>query len=294
MNKEEITKGVVKYLKSDQWQELMRQLTQTDEEIYHTHVYVENKVGAESLYKLVERYFKRKGLALDRKIDILAPNISASLALHNVHPHNPERNLYTPHFDLFWKYNPDVVIEASPSLLEEGKNIIGWGKKEIDNFLKQFEFKCVGPREEWEIYKYFQSSHWKKFIELMVDPSYDHVHVNVEINFDPWILKVLAVDALKEIGWQVDHVVPCIYHPPDYLGKIIFLLKYPERVHDIAWFYNPDVVIKPFEKKTFGRSPKDGDPSFLVCYRDLAEERIKEPGYEELTDEQIEDILAQV
>ena len=42
MSQSEITKGVVNYFKSDQWQELMRMLTQTDEEIYHIHMYWEN------------------------------------------------------------------------------------------------------------------------------------------------------------------------------------------------------------------------------------------------------------
>lgn len=294
MSEKVITDGLVDYFQSDQWQKLMHILTQTDEEIYHIHLYVENKVDVESLNKLMEKYFRRKGLELDRKADILAPNIDVPLAIHNVHPHNPNRDMYTPHFDFFCRYNPDVILEASPSLGEEGKNIIGWGKTSIDSFLKQFNFRSVGPREEHEILKYFQSSHWKKFLGLVTDSSYDHVHANVEINFDPWILKLFAVNAFKEIGWKVDHAVSCIYKPPNYLGKIVFLLGYPEKVHDIAWFYNPDVVIKPFEKKTFGKSPKDGDPTFLVCYKSIADERRQKDKYEILTDEQIEQVLNKI
>ncbi|MBA7656018.1 hypothetical protein ES703_63931 [subsurface metagenome] len=53
MSQSEITKGVVNYFKSDQWQELMRMLTQTDEEIYHIHMYWENRVEAESPKRLL-------------------------------------------------------------------------------------------------------------------------------------------------------------------------------------------------------------------------------------------------
>ena len=49
MSQSEITKGVVDYFKS----ELMRMLTQTDEEIYHIHMYWENRVEAESPKRLL-------------------------------------------------------------------------------------------------------------------------------------------------------------------------------------------------------------------------------------------------
>ena len=67
MEQKEVTQEVVRYFKSDQWQELMRMLTQTDEELYHVHLYWENQIDAYSLCSLFERYFKRKGMPLDRK-----------------------------------------------------------------------------------------------------------------------------------------------------------------------------------------------------------------------------------
>ncbi len=39
MEQKEVTQGVVKYFKSDQWQELMHMITQTEEEIYHIHMF---------------------------------------------------------------------------------------------------------------------------------------------------------------------------------------------------------------------------------------------------------------
>ena len=79
MEQKEVTQGVVKYFKSDQWQELMHMITQTEEEIYHIHMFWENQVDAQSLSKLMTQYFSRKGLALDRKIDLVSPSEGANI-----------------------------------------------------------------------------------------------------------------------------------------------------------------------------------------------------------------------
>ncbi len=266
MSQSEIIKGIVNYFKSDQWQELTRMLTQTEEEIYHIHMYWENRVDAQSLSRLMERYFARKGLTLDRKIDLTSPKPGVA-GLHSVHPHDPERSLYIPAIDMYWRYNPNVVLEpASYDKGESGKNLIGWGKKYMDNYYKQFDFKCVGPKEEREISKYFQSSHWKKLLRFVESGRYTHVHANLEINFDPWILEVFTIGVLKELGWKMDHVIPCVYlgYKGEYTGKIVFLTAYPEEVWDFGWVYNPDVVIRPATFEFSGSLPEDGDISYDV------------------------------
>ena len=294
----DLVKGVVDYFKSAQWQEYMRHVTQAEEELHHTHMFVWNRIAPDSIDKLFTGYFARKGVPLDRKIDMLTPGTPDVIAAHNVHPHNPDRVLYTPHMDWFWKYSPDVVIEPSnPAKFgEEGKNIATWGKSYMDKYYKQFDFKCVSPREEREIKKYFQSAHWKKGLRHVEDPLYNHVHFNVEINFDPWILKTLAIDALKEIGWVVDHVVPCVFKGAGgkYQGKLVFLGAYPEEVYDIAWYYAPDVVIRPTTFPFSGHTPYDGDFRFSVCRVPYRDELVQRDKYETLTDEQIEEVLNQV
>ena len=293
----EVVKSLVKYFGSEQWTELMTMLTETEEELYHIHMNVQNSVAPDSLSKLFEKYFELKGLPLDRKIDILCTGEDV-LAVHNIHPHNPERALYTPHADVFWKYNPSVVIEPSdPKIFGEGgKNIQAWGKRYMDDYYGKFDFKCVGPYEEREIAKYFQSTHWKKGLRLIEDPLYGHVHINVEINFDPWILKVFAIDAFKEIGWTVDHVVPCVFIGVggDYQGKMVFLGAYPEEVYDIAWVYNPEVVISRASSRWAGFIPEDGDVTYSVCNNRLRDEFLAKNKHITLTDEQIEQILKQV
>jgi len=296
MSQDEITKGIVNYFKSDQWQELMGMLTQTEEEIYHIHMYWENRVEAQSLKKLMARYFARKGLKLGRKIDLTSPSPGVA-GLHSVHPHDPERSLYIPAVDMYWRYNPNVVLEpAGPDHGESGKNLIGWGKNYMDNFYKQFDFKCVGPREEREILNYFESAHWQKNLRVIESGLYTHVHANLEINFDPWILKTLAIDALKEIGWRMAHVIPCVYKgfKGEYQGKIVFLTAYPEEVWDFGWIYTPDVVIRPATFEFSGYLLEDGDISFDVWTFKYLNELLAQDKYETLTDEQIEVILAQV
>jgi len=299
MPKDDMVKSVVNYFKSAQWQEYMRHVTQTEEELYHTHMFVWNRIAPESIDKLFNGYFARKGVALDRKIDMLTPGAEGVIAAHNVHPHNPDRALYTPHMDWFWKYNPKVVTmeSADPKIFGEGgKNVDTWGKKYMDNYYKQFDFKCVGPKEEREIEKYFESAHWKKGLRHVEDPLYNHVHFNVEINFDPWILKTLAIDALKDIGWKVDHVVPCVFvgAGKKYQGKMVFLGAYPEEVYDIAWYYTPDVVIRPTTFPFSGDRPYDDDFRFSVCRVPYRDELVQKDKYEVLTDEQVETILSQV
>ena len=297
METKAVIQGLIDFFNTDQWAELMRQLTQTDEELYHSHLFVKNTVHVDSLSQLFEGYFRAKGIPLDRRIDILhtGPN---TLAVHNVHPHNPDRTLYTPHFDMFFQYEAGVVIKPSnpAEFGEGGKNIDTWGKSYMNEYYKQFDFKCVGPNEEREIQKWFDSRHWKKGLEFIVSPLYDHVHLDVEISFDPWILKVLAIDALKKIGWTVDHVIPCVFKGAEgkYQGKMVFLGAYPEEVYDIAWSYNPDVVIQPATFAFAGVLPEDGDIAFDICSRQKRDELLERDDYTRLTMDQIAQVLNQV
>ncbi len=181
--------------------------------------------------------------------------------------------------------------------VQEG-NLYGWGKKFMDEYYQQFNFKCVGPNEEMEIRKYFKSDHFKKWLRLMADPVvFNHVHCNVEINFHPWILKMYATEALEEVGLKVDWVVPNVFMVPPgkYRGKLIFLGAYPEWQHDIAWDYNPDVIIRPASKPFVGaRIAPDGDFSFDVNLRSDWEAILAAGQHVRLTNEEIEEVLAHV
>ena len=130
----------------------------------------------------------------------------------------------------------------------------------------------------------------------MDDSPADHIHCNVEINFDPGILKMYAEEAFRDIGIKIDWVIPNVFRVPSgYRGKLIFLLAYPERQHDICWEYNPDVVIRPATKPFVGaRMPADGDITFDFNLHSDFEAVIAASDYIKLTDEEIDTILSKV
>lgn len=306
MVRKDVVDSLVGYFKSVQWQNFMKMLTQTDDPMYHIHIYVENSLHPESIRKLFTAYHKLKGVALDRSIQFSGlPGVGM---LINVQPTIPETGRFLANYELFWFYNPKVLLapaefrpdadlNATPLYKEvqEG-NLYGWGKKFMDDYMKQFEFKSVGPHEEKEIRKYFKSDHFKKWVWLMEHSPADHVHCNVEINFDPWVLKMYAEEAFREIGIKVDWVIPNVFRVSSgYRGKLIFLLAYPECQHDIAWDYNPDVVIRPATKPFVGvRIPDDGDFTFDFNLHSDFEAAAAAGKHVTLTDDEIKAILARV
>ena len=306
MVRKEVVENIVHYFKSDQWQDFMHMVTQTDDPIYHIHIFVENSVHPESLNKLFTAYHKLKGVDLDRGIQFSGlPGVGM---LINVQPIEPKTQRFLANYELFWFYNTDVLlapaeyrpdadISATPLYKEvQSGNLYGWGKKYMDDFLKKFDFKCVGPHEEEEIRRYFKSAHFKKWISLMEDSPADHVHCNVEINFDPWILKMYAEEAFRELGIKVDWVIPNVFRVPEGIrSKLIFLFAYPEWQHDITWDYNPDVVIRPASKPFVGvRIPDDGDFTFDFNLHSDFDSVVASGNYVKLSDDEINEILAKV
>jgi hypothetical protein len=284
----------------------MQMLTQTDDLIYHIHIYTENSIHPESLAKLLTAYHKLKGVPLDRGIQF--SGVPGMGMIINVQPTDAETGRFLANYEMFWFYNcsvflapaeirPDIDLTVKPMYKEvqEG-NLYGWGKKFMDEYLKQFDFKCVGPHEEQEIHRYFKSDHFKKWLRLWDDPVADHVHCNVEINFDPWILKMYAEEALKELGVKIDWVIPNVFRDPSgFRGKLIFTIAHPEGQHDIAWAYNPDVVIRPTAKPFGGaRIAPDGDFTFELNYHRDFEASLAAGEHIKLTDEEINEILASV
>jgi hypothetical protein len=199
---------------------------------------------------------------------------------------------------MFFQYEAGAVTKPSDpeEFGENGKNIDTWGKTYMDEYYKQFDIKCVGPREEREIQKWFDSSHWKKGLRFIESPLYDHVHLEVEISFDPWILKTLAIGALKKIGWTVDHVIRCVFKGAEgkYQGKMVFLGAYPEEVYDIVWHCNPEVVIRPATSPFAGVLPEDGDIAYDICNRSTRDELLDRDEYTRLYQEVIQNVLDQV
>jgi len=304
--RKDVVEDIAGYFNSDQWQDFMKMLTQTDDPMLHIHVYTENSVHPESLARLVTGVHKLKGVDLDR--GILFSGSPGMGALINVQPVEAKTGRFLANYEFFWFYNPNVVLapaELRPDIdlsnqpqfkeIQEG-NLYGWGKKFMDDYYKQFDFKCVGPNEEVEIRRFFKSDHFKKWLRLMSSGVADHIHCDVEINFEPWILKLYAEEAFRELGLKVDWVVPNVFQVPSgYRGKLIFVFAHPECQHDIAWDFNPDVIIRPATKPFQGvHVAPDGDISFdLVLHSDW-EDILAAGEYVPLTDEEINEVLARV
>jgi hypothetical protein len=108
MARKEITSKLVDYLKSEQAKNFMHMLIQTDDLIYHIHINVEYSIHPESLAKLFMEYHKPKGIELDRGIQFSGlPGVGMFI---NVQPGDSTTHKFLANYELFWFYNPDVLI----------------------------------------------------------------------------------------------------------------------------------------------------------------------------------------
>jgi hypothetical protein len=294
MKKEEVIKRVVDYFRSEHWQNFLKILNNPPEEIYHAHFWMENGIEANSLTKLMDRYLKEIGWEVDRKIDLMS-GPGGPPGLHGVHPWGGRED-WTLTFDMFWHFNGEAILAPSPPERGEmGKSFLYWGKSYMDEYYKQFHFKAVGPKEEREISKYFKSRHWKYLLSQIGNAQnykITHMHANFEINFEPTILKLYALDALKAAGFQADWAVPCVFHLAEgYRAKIVFLMNYPEEIWDIAWKYNENVVIRP-ATETFIFDTVH--PGYDISYHDMLDEVLSKDPYVKLEDEDINTVIRQI
>ncbi|MDL2220285.1 hypothetical protein LJC55_01310 [Eubacteriales bacterium OttesenSCG-928-N14] len=283
----ELTDGVVSYFKSEHWNNFVNNhVDNPTDEIWHSHVYVDTSIHPDSLEPVMYDFFIKWGHPLVRHIDQLSATPGVG-ALHNVHPQG------LAHFDMFFRYYEDAVLQPMRvELAEKGQNALSWGKAFMDDFYKKFDFKAVGPREEQQIREFFHSLHWKDFMRHAKHPNVMHVHCNVKINFDPKILELIARDTLAAQGWTIDKVVPNVYNVRgEYTGKLVFLGASPEIVYDLAWVYDPDVVIAPCYE-TLLRD--DFYPGFDPCLNDEYAKVLAESPFIRLTEEEIADIISRL
>jgi hypothetical protein len=278
--------GVIDFFKGEFWNDFVdNHLKHPDERVFHAHIYVDTCLHPDPLHTIMYAWWQAKGFPIDRAIDPMSPKPHVG-ALHGIHPTG------YPGFDFFFRYNKDTVLGPMPPELPEaeaGQNKLSWGKKYQDDFLKQFDFKAVGPDEDVLIRNYFQSKHWKETIANIVDPNVMHCHANFKLNFDPKIFELFVSEELKRMGWRINFVVPCVYSVKGvYTGKNVFHMGYPEKVFDTTWKYEPDTVLKPADDAwIYGE-----DPGFDIWRRPLYDTVLAENPYYTLTDDEVKDVLA--
>jgi hypothetical protein len=251
---------IISYFCGEQWKDFINNhlIRKKGEEVYHVHLYVDTSIHPDSMNRILDNYFSVIGFPYARSPHPQAqrPGIAS---IHGIHSHG------CPHWEMIFRFNSKVVLEAMPETApeaEHGQNLLSWDRTCMNDFVKNVPFKVVGPREEATIKQYFLSRHWKHVLTNVMDDSISHFHPNLEISFDPKIFEIFATQALERIGWTVEKVIPSIFDIKNltknrvvaeddpirqykYIGKICYILGYPEKMFDFAWLYNPDVVIRP-------------------------------------------------
>ena len=236
--------GVINYFHSDHWMDFIKNhlsYPDSEKESYHAHIYVDVSVHPASLHPIMYAYWEKIGYPMERCIDPQSPKPKQG-GLHGCCP------LGVTNYDFFFRYNEDAILEPMPPEAmeaEHGYNALSWGKDYQNEFYKRFDFKAVGPREISIIKAWLRSKHWKECFANVMNPEITHCHCNVELNFDPGIIMVYAIEDMASKGWIVERVYPSVYDVHGtYQGKIVFLVGHPEKVFDICWRYNPDVTIQ--------------------------------------------------
>jgi hypothetical protein len=253
------------YWKSDHWQRFLHFLQEKDgEKVYHIHHWVDTSLHPESLLLALQFYFARQGWEIDREIDtyVLSPRPIA--AIHGVCAKG------LPHFDLNFRYRPDVVLAPMPA---DGvkDNCQAWGESYMKKFHSQFHFRSVGPQEQEAIEAWFHSAHWDRACRHCEDPRVVHIHVNVVTSVHPDTITEAAKRAFKKEGWTLWDYTPCIFDVRGVTtGKIVYMLSYPQQIFDICWRFDPDVILAPSPKPFMLTDPEfdvrtqDDLPAFLA------------------------------
>ena len=290
MNRTDVVNAVSAYFNGKHWNDILNVWLNPAEDIYHFHTFVDNQVDYHSLQPIVEASLHMHGLDIDRKIDYVCPGPGRA-ALHGIHPYG---NKFVPLLDWFWEYSNTKILEPMDNDRGEcGKNFIYWGKSYMEEWWKQFTFKPVSPIEEEVIEDWFlKSRQWKELtymIEHFPEEGIAHLHCNVELNFNPYLLDQMARRHMEKIGWVISNSTPCVYRVGDtYTGKFTYSLSHPEEVFDIAWKFNPNVIIRPSERFFVFNERKDFDIWTVKMFEDVA---VHGGKYITLTDSEIQAVI---
>ncbi|MCA0849782.1 hypothetical protein [Salipiger thiooxidans] len=230
--------AIAAYFRSEHWQGAIAALTDSDETLYHAHVYIETQVHPLALEEIVKQWFARQGRPLHRRIEIFTSGqVHDAGSIHGIEPAG------LPHFDLLWQWAPDRLIGPAPR--KETLEI--WGERYMEAFLAKFPLRTeTTARDEAELADYFASPAWTRYCELNEHPDVVHIHANVETSLHPSILREHALRAMSARGWEIEEAVPVAFNMRGQMhGKVVFLARRPEKIFDIAWSFNPTVGIIP-------------------------------------------------
>ena len=140
---DKITSEITSYFKSAQWLSLVKLLQKKHhEEVYHAHIFVDTKLHPYTLREVIFSYFKCIDMPIDRPIDFQVSNVGNIMA-HNIHPKG------TFHFDLAFRYNPDVALSAMPNEVAfRNSNLQFWVKKLTNESRDQFPLENISAIDQ--------------------------------------------------------------------------------------------------------------------------------------------------
>ena len=276
---------VCAYFRSNQWQQLMEILQRLDQGS-HIHLFVNTSLHPDTLESLIKGYLAATNRPVSRGNEILSPAPGRG-TLHGIHPGG------TAHFDVNWRFKPDVVVEPMEEADgEQGRNILYWDETYMAYFYRNYEWKPVGHAEIREIEAYFASPHWLRAFELILDPAIVHMHVNVESSVHPRVLEEYIVRAVAAEGWTLCRVVPSVVRSQGiYYGKLMLLFDEPEVSFDVGWVYSQRKVLAPCERQIF---PGQREPGYMVVPTEDVETLIAANPYRVLSEEEIATCLRSV
>lgn len=111
-------RGCATYFRSQQWQHLSELLSRAEQR-GHIHLFVNTCLHPHSLERLVKGCLELQGREINRGNEVLSPRPGWG-TLHGIHPRG------TPHFDMNWRFRPNVVLE--PLEEADGEQGVYYGK----------------------------------------------------------------------------------------------------------------------------------------------------------------------
>jgi len=268
------------FVTSDHWRRLVSLLQDPEPRKAHVHAYVYTTIHPDSLETIIRRYFASRGWPIVRRINRIRPKPGIK-ALHGIEPQD------RVHWDLHWLYKQDVGLAPAHGV-ENDNNLLSWNRCYIDDFYSRFSFREVGPAEEDALRAYFASNHFEHGLDIAARQNVPHVHINVETSIHPDIIGRFALKALDRRGWSVYYLCPNVYLLDDqYVGKVVCMGRDPEKVYDIGWQFNPDVVIRS-ATSTWLFPDRIG---YDVMTTEQFEQELAQDEYITLTDDEIDAVI---
>ena len=100
------------------------------------------------------------------------------------------------------------------------------------------------------------------------------------------------MENLRSRGWKILHAIHSQFYGKDKpTGKIIFLGLDPEKVYDIAWYFNPDVLIQPNTQDSRLIGNEGTSNEFLIMRLSAIKKELKQYEWAVLSNDEVERVL---